>query len=309
MTRTNVTDATVGEVALARPRRGPAIVYAALSLQTALSAGTFLAAKRALQEIDSFELVILRFAISGAVFAGLLVALPGRVLPPARALPRIALLALLGGPLNQGLFFVGLARSVPAHAALLYALTPLGVYLYLLARGRERSSGRRLAGIAVACAGVLVLLLGRGLAAASGPLAGDLFILLGVIAWVLYTAEGMDLIAEHGSLRATAWTLGGAAVMAVPAAPFILDPGRLAAASGVVVASILYLGVLSSAVSYFLWYFALSRMDASRVAVFANLQPPATAFAAWIILGDPITWEIVAGGVLVIAGVRIAQRR
>lgn len=55
-------------------------------------------------------------------------------------------------------------------------------------------------------------------------------------------------------------------------------------------------------------YYALSRMTASRVAVFANLQPVATALAAWAVLGDPITWEIVAGGALVIAGVRMTQR-
>jgi drug/metabolite transporter (DMT)-like permease len=298
-----------GEVALARPRRSNAGVYAALGVQTVISAGTFLAAKRALEELHPLVLVILRFAISGLLFAALLLVLPGRVFPPARAWPRIVLLGFLGGPVNQGLFFFGLARSVPAHGALLYALTPLGVYLYLLARGRERTSPRRFAGIAIAFTGVLVLLLGRGLAAASGPLRGDLFILFGVLAWVLYTAEGMDLIAEHGAFRATAWTLGVPAVLVLPVAPFVLEPARLLAASGVTLASVLYLGMLSSSVSYFLWYFALSRMDASRVAVFANLQPPATAVAAWIILGDPITWEILAGGALVIAGVRIAQRR
>jgi drug/metabolite transporter (DMT)-like permease len=298
----------LGEAVLARPRRVQGGVYAALCVQTAISAGTFLAAKRALEEIHPFELVILRFTISGALFAALLVILPGRVLPPARAWRRIVVLGFLGGPLNQGLFFFGLSRSVPAHAALLYALTPLGVYLYLLARGRERTSPRRFAGIAIAFAGVLVLLLGRGLAAASGPVEGDLFILAGVVAWVLYTAEGMELIAQHGAFRATAWTLGVAAVLVLPVAPFVIAPARVLAASSTALTSVFYLGVLSSAVSYFLWYFALSRMEASRVAVFANLQPPATALAAWIILGDPITWEILAGGALVIAGVRIAQR-
>ena len=33
-----------------------------------------------------------------------------------------------------------------------------------------------------------------------------------------------------------------------------------------------------------------------------------TAFAAWLVLGDPMTWEVFAGGALVIAGVRLTQR-
>lgn len=49
-------------------------------------------------------------------------------------------------------------------------------------------------------------------------------------------------------------------------------------------------------------------MTASRVAVFSNLQPVATALAAWLILGDRITWEIFVGGALVIAGVRLTQK-
>jgi drug/metabolite transporter (DMT)-like permease len=60
--------------------------------------------------------------------------------------------------------------------------------------------------------------------------------------------------------------------------------------------------------AYFLWYFALGRAPASRVAVFNNLQPVMTALAAWAILGDPLTWEIGVGGALVLLGVRAAQR-
>lgn len=296
-------------LAAAPARPAGALVYGALGLQTVISAGTYLAAKRAMVELPPFEVVLLRFALSGALFAALLFFVKGRTLPPRAAWARVALCGLLAGPFNQGFFFYGLSRSVAAHSALLYALTPLGVYLYLLARGRERTSRRRLAGILVAFAGVLVLLLGRGLEAAWDPIVGDLFILVAVAAWVLYTAEGIPLIQQHGAFRASAWTMAVGALMMMPLAPLLVDPARVAAASGTAHAMVLYLGVATSVVSYLLWFYALSRLEASRVAVFANLQPPATAVAAWLILGDPITWEIVAGGALVLVGVRVAQRR
>lgn len=283
-------------------------MYAALIGQAIISAGTYLAAKRAMVELAPLEVVLMRFALSGAVFALVLVVLPGRVLPPPDARLRVLVLGLLAGPINQGFFFYGLDRSVAAHAALLYALTPLGVYLYLLARGLQQGSLRRSAGIAVAFGGVVTLLLGRGLKEATGPLIGDLFILVGVFSWVVYTAEGKHLIDRHGAIRATAWTMGAASLMTVPLAPWVVEVDRFQNASVTALILVVYLGLMTSVVAYVLWYYALSRLEAAKVAVFSNLQPPTTAIAAWLVLGDPLTWEIWVGGALVLWGVRITQR-
>jgi len=284
-------------------------VYAALSVQTLISAGTFLVAKRAMEEIPPFPLVILRFALSALVFLFILRLVPGPMLPPRGYRARVLAMGLLAGPVNQGFFFYGLSHSRPAHAALLYALTPIGVYLLQVLRGQERSRPEAIFGIGVALAGALVLLLSHGLAEVRGPLFGDLFILGAVIAWVAYTAEGKPLIADLGAVRATAWTMIAGALLLAPAAPFVLRTGHLVDASPTALWCIAYLGLLTSVVSYLLWYYALSKTLASKVAVFSNLQPAATALAAWAILGDPLTWEVAVGGALVIAGVWVAQGR
>jgi drug/metabolite transporter (DMT)-like permease len=282
------------------------VVVAALLLQSALAAGTHLVAKQALKELPPITLLMCRFAASGAVYLTLLFVM--RAIPPRRAWPRILVLGFLAGPLNQGLFFFGLSRSVPAHASLLYALTPAGVLAYAVLRGRERLSARALAGIGAAFAGVTLLLLGRGLSAAASPAVGDAFILLAVGAWVLYTAEGKGLVGEFGWFRATAWTMAAGAVMSLPLAPWLVDWALVKSVSGPTLACIGYLAILSSVLAYFLWYFALGRAPASRVAVFNNFQPVFTALAAWALLGDALTWEIWAGGALVLLGVRAAQR-
>ncbi len=162
-------------------------------------------------------------------------------------------------------------------------------------------------GIAIAFTGVLILLLGRGLRAAVGPLIGDLFILGGVAAWAIYTAEGKTFTAQHGAIRATAWTMIAASLWILPCAPFVVVPDQLLGASATALAGIVFLAVVTSVISYLLWYFALSRLDASRVAIFANLHPVATALAAWWLLGDPLNWEMAVGGILVLVGVRVTQ--
>jgi drug/metabolite transporter (DMT)-like permease len=280
-------------------------VVVALLFQTAISGGTYLVAKRALAEVPVATLVLWRFIISGVVFALLVLVLPGPALPPRRAVPVALVLGFLTGPLNQGLFFAGLQRSTAAHAALLYALTPLGVYLYSMLRGREAPSARAGLGLLLAFVGALVLLLAHGLRALSGVFVGDILILGAVTAWVLYTAEGKAFIGEFGALRATAWSMIAGALWLLPLSPWVLRPEFVLGASPVVTGAILYLALLTSVVSYFLWYWALGRTDASKVAVFSNLQPVVTAVAAWLVLGERIGWEVAVGGVLVLAGVRL----
>ncbi|HYO72383.1 MAG TPA: DMT family transporter, partial [Archangium sp.] len=112
-------------------------VYAALVVQVLINTGTYLAGKRAMEELPPVTVVLWRFLLCAAVFCLLLLFTPGPKLPPRSEWRRVLMLGLLAGPINQMLFFYGLSQSTAAHAALLYALTPLGVYLASLARGHE----------------------------------------------------------------------------------------------------------------------------------------------------------------------------
>jgi drug/metabolite transporter (DMT)-like permease len=278
-----------------------------MSLQVLISAGTYLAGKRAMAELPPLTVVLWRFLLSGSVFVLLLLLTPGPALPPRNEWRRVLVLGLLAGPVNQVFFFQGLSRSTAAHAALLYALTPLGVYLLSLAQGSERASGRAMAGIVTAFSGVVVLLLGRGLADASGSLLGDLLILGAVAAWVVYTTEGKPFVAVHGPIRATAWSMVASTLMMLVFAPFVAMPQGVLAASSLAKGSIAYLGLMTSVVAYLIWYYALSKVPASKVAIFSNLQPAATALAAWLLLDEPLHWQMAVGGVLVLVGVRLTQ--
>lgn len=282
-------------------------VYAALFLQVLLSAGTYLAGKRAMEELSPSTTILWRFLISGTTFVMILLLTPGAKLPPRSEWRKTLWLGLLAGPVNQLLFFTGLARTPAAHGALLYAMTPLGVYVTSLLRGQERSSARAVAGIVTAFTGVVVLLLGRGLASVRGSLVGDLLILGAVVAWVLYTTEGRPFAASHGPIRATAWSMIAAMLLMLPLAPFALRPSEVLNASLAARGSVLYVALLTSVVAYLLWYYALSKVPASKVAIFSNLQPVATALAAWALMGEALHWELAVGGVLVIAGVRLTQ--
>ena len=282
-------------------------VVALMSVHVLLSAMTYLAAKRGVGELPPLTLLAWRLLVSASTFAVLLAFLPARRLPPRGLLGRVLLLGFLSGPLNQALFLLAMQNTRAAHGALIFSLTPLGVYLVELVQGRERARWTATLGIGSALSGVLLLLLAHGRAALSGLFYGDVLLLGSLLAWVFYTTEGRELVAQQGPLRTSAWSNIAGALLLLPLAPWVLRPELVGASSLVAKGALLYLGLGSSVLSYLIWFAALDRTDASKVAVFSNLQPVATALAAWVLLGEPIGWEVVVGGALVLLGVRLTQ--
>lgn len=279
-------------------------------LHSALSAGTYLAAKRALGELSPFELALARFSFAGLVYAGLLLRWPRRV--SRRDLLALAVLGFIAIPLNQGLFLFGLSLTTPGHAALLYAMTPIFVFVLALLRREERSSPWKTIGIAVAFAGAAVVLVARGQLSGQGDeraLVGDLLVLLAVISWAVYAVWGKPYAERYGVVTTTGITIVIGSLLYLPVGLLFSSAASFRALSPVGWGSVAYLVVLTSVVSYLLYYWALAREDASRVAIWSNTQPVLTALLAWVVYGDPLTPSFVTGGVLVIVGVAMTQQR
>ncbi len=278
-------------------------------LHSAFSAGTYIAAKQALGELSAFELALVRFTCSGVIYAALLWRWRPQV-DRDDLLPLIVLGAV-AVPLNQGLFLLGLARSSPGHAALMYALTPIFVFLIARARLGEPASFAKLAGIAIAFGGVLVVLLARGLMAFRGhgsPLLGDLLILGAVAAWAVYAVWGKPYAERYGAVTFTGLSLGFGTLLYLPiglATSQARDFARLSAGGWT---AVLYLVVVTSVVSYVIFYWAMARVEASRVAIWANAQPVLTAVLAWAAYGERLSGPFVAGGAMVLAGVVLTTR-
>ena len=299
----------------ARARPPAALLYGALCVHTLLSAGTYLWAKRALAEIPALPLGLLRFAGASLLLGAMLLRLrpTGQRLPPRSEWRKVIVLGFIAVPINQGFFLFGLQLSTAAHAALLYTLTPLFVLLLAQLLIGEFPGWRAAAGAVLALAGTVFVLLQRGLDLSRGPLIGDLLLLIAVVAWAIYTAEGREMVTRHGALPVIAWTLIGGTLLYLPLGfVSLLSPSNradIAGASREAWWGLVYLCVITSVVAYLLWYWGLKHLAAARVAIFTNLQPLATAFLAHVFFGERVTGGFLAGAAAVISGVLLAQWR
>ncbi len=279
-------------------------------LHSALSAGTYLFGKRALVELSPVELALVRFSLAAIVHGVLLWRL--RIRFALRDLPGLAGLGVLAVAVNQILFLAGLSLSTPGHASLLYATTPVFVFLVDLLRGRERATAAKIAGIAVAFGGTVVVLAGRGvlgMADARRVLLGDALLVLAVVAWAFYAVGGKAYAARYGGLATGSVTLVSGTLLCAPAGVAFLRLGRLASLSAWGAASVAYLVVVTSVVAWLIYYWALARAEASRVAIWSNLQPVLTALLAWAVYGEALTAPFLAGGAMVVVGVLLTERR
>ena len=77
----------------------------------------------------------------------------------------------------------------------------------------------------------------------------------------------------------------------------------LASAGAVVWATMLYLGLIMTALGYGIWYTLVRRHPVGMVAPFLLLLPVFSVLGAVVILGESLTWPTLVGGSIVISGV------
>ncbi|MDH3939344.1 MAG: DMT family transporter, partial [candidate division Zixibacteria bacterium] len=74
-------------------------------------------------------------------------------------------------------------------------------------------------------------------------------------------------------------------------------------------AAVVYMAVGLSLVVYVLWYWVLKYMEASRIAIFHNVQPVLATLIAALWLGEQLTGTFLVGGLIVLTGVLIAESK
>jgi drug/metabolite transporter (DMT)-like permease len=308
------------------------LVLAAALFTVAIWAGTPIATKLAVAELDPLAVGALR-TLLGALAALVILAVAGAATRSAAgsaagsagapvvgtagrlALPRsrsgrslLAVSALTGFVLFPPLFSLGLERTSAAHCALALAILPLFTGLITAVAERVLPGRRWWFGAAVALGGTLLLVDQRfGLSSPGASLTGDLLVLLSCAVASAGYVSGGRAAREVGARAVTYWGLALGGLVLLPLTPWLTPPQALAGLSVAVWGSLLYLGLLSSIAAYLAWYWALAQSDMGRTGLAQFLQPPLTLLLAAAILGEALTWPLLLAGAVIVAGVAIVQ--
>lgn len=282
-------------------------VLLALLGQLFLASGTYLVAKFALEEIPVIDLATARFVLS-ALFLLFLIGVSGNMRRIEKSdYKGLFLLGLICIPINQGLFLWGLSYTSPTHGALLYSTLPIFVFLFAHFYLKEEFKWQKVFGIGLAFTGVTYIMLEKGLKFETRHLFGDLLILVAVITWALYTVLGKPYLNKYGP---PFLTFAAVAIGTIIFLPFGIIPATQfdwGSVSTKALLSLAYIAFLTSGIAYILWYYALSKMEASRLAVVNNFQPVITALLSFAFYGERFSLGFVMAGLVVLIGVLLVE--
>jgi drug/metabolite transporter (DMT)-like permease len=266
--------------------------------------------------LDAPRLTALR---STGAFLGLMLlvlcARPGvsrlRVAP--RELPLLVGYGLAGFFLVPMLYFVGIDR-LPVGVALLFEYTaPLLVALWARFGARQRVRRRLWLGLAASLlglAGVAELWQIRrpGPGALNPVGVAAAFTAAGLLA--VYYILGARGVARRDTLSLTWWAFGTSALAGSLVRPWWSFPYRiLGTQSGGVPVWLLtlYLVCCGSIASYLLIAAALRHLPPTSVGIIGMLEPVIASGVAWVVLHERLHPAQLAGGVLILAGVALAE--
>jgi drug/metabolite transporter (DMT)-like permease len=271
-----------------RWRADLALVVAAFFFGT-----TFVVVSDAVEDADPVPFIAVRFLVGGAVL-GLLSR--GRRGTPGELRHGLAAgAALLVGFVLQT---VGLQYTTPATSAfityLLVVFVPLLTFLVL----RRRPHPLTLAGLVLAVAGLVMLTGGAGTALGRG----EVLTLGCAVAFAAHIVILGETAGRHDAIRLS-WVQVTAVGVACLAASLV--GGGLAMGRDVYLAAA-FTGIFATALAFYAMVWAQRVVSPSRAALILLLEPVFAALLAWA-TGDPLTAGTVAGGMLILVAVVVAE--
>ncbi len=165
--------------------------------------------------------------------------------------------------------------------------------------------------------GIGLAFLGASLVATEGEVAlrpdhaavvGSCLMLGSAICWAIYSVLGKDALRRYSPIETTAVSFGLGALYLLP---LFLGESCIAGLPSAELSGwlgALHLGLLCSALAYYLWYKALSELGAGEAGAILYTIPPMSAAFSYAIIGEIPTPAIVFGAVLVLTGIYLVER-
>jgi len=281
-------------------------VVATLTLIQVLFGVHYLAGKILLKEIPPRAWAVFRVAAAAAVLVAVATVM-GRRFPRApRDLALLALFSVFGVAINQVCFVEGLSRTTAIHSAIINSLMPAWTLFFAVVLGREALTAGKALSLALAVAGVLLVIRPETASFSSTTFVGDMITMINSMSYSFFLVISKRTMHRVDALAATALMFvfgtipialfGGAALAR-------LDFGAVSTTAWLWGAFII---LLPTAGAYVLISWTLARAEASLVALFIYLQPLIAAFLGIVFQGEILTARTVLGGALIFAGVFFA---
>ncbi len=249
-----------------------------------------------------------RAAVGALVVGALLLAVPSRRGTLDRAGRRDAL--LLGLPnttLFFGLWFIAAGAVLPGEAAVVIYTFPLWVAVFSYPVLGQRLSWLARGAIGLGFLGVLLITEPWSGGSALPPIAAIVELLAGAVSWALGTVYFQKRFRGAEMQEANFYQLlGGATGLAIAGA---VTASPLPPPSWPLLATVVWLGAIGTAIAYAIWFDLLGRLPAATLGAYVFLVPVVALAASAVLFGERLDAVQLAGVGAVIVSIYATARR
>lgn len=204
----------------------------------------------------------------------------------------------------------GLKYTSATNTGWIISITPLVTVVLSYFLLRERIGSREIAGIIIATFGILLLVSHGNLLNLDWiKSTGDWLILASAHTWALYTVATRDLTRSQSPLIITISVLIPTGLLMLGFMLLSSDWNSFLHLPAKVYVALLVLAVLATALAHWFWQEGVRSLGATRAGIFLYLEPIATTTLAVPLLKERFGVFTAIGGLMVLAGVYVAQRK
>jgi drug/metabolite transporter (DMT)-like permease len=292
------------------PLRLGAVEWGLITLQSTLWGSSYFFIAAVGSQLPPLSIAAFRTLPAAAVLLAIVLSL-GYRLPATLAEWRLFIgFSVFNTVLPFLLIVWGQSRATGGMAAILNATAPLfGIFLAHLLTHDERLSWSKAAGIVVGVAGVGILMGRDVLAGASADLMARLALVAAPLCYVCANIFVRRRLGAYPPFVIAVMQMLGAVVVAMPLALAVDRPWESPMPSATVIAAIVGMGVLGSALPSLCHFTVLQRAGATNASLVTLIMPLTPIALGWAFLGERLSATDIAGALTIAAALIIIDGR
>jgi drug/metabolite transporter (DMT)-like permease len=279
-------------------------IWGALCLSTASAiwGGMYVVSKYVLEYVPPMTLVNIRMAIA-AVVLGILVWRSKEKRVASHHVAKTAMLGFIGFTVSIGSQFIGTKLSTASMGAIVTSASPSCIVLFAWLLNHEKIGVPQVAGLLLATMGVGVIAGFQGDQQTGHGLLGIGFLVIAAVTWALYTVLSKQMAEQYSTLVITYYAAVFGTIFTLPVSLWELHYYDVFLQDWHIAAGIMYLGIISTALAFYLWNKGFTMVSSGTGAVYFFLQPVFGAVLGWAFLGEQISVSTLLGAGIILLGV------
>jgi len=267
---------------------------------TAIWGGMYVVSKAVMAIIPPFSLIVLRLVL-GILTLAVIVLVRKNWKVTAKQFWGVFAVGLIGYGVSLGFQFVGTNLSTAANGSLVTSATPAFIL-------KEKITPRRLLALVVASLGVLAVIDPRTAQLSSQLFWGNLSLVAAALTWALYSVLVRRVTRNVDVLSTSLIAFAGGLPVCIPLGAWEAATRDYGPIGWGVVAGVLFLGIISTALAMYLWNMAFAKLEAGVASLTFFAQPVVGTVLGAIFLGDNINPLFIVGGIFIGIGLIISSK-